>query len=82
MKAHNGSSNVTPVYTHWETKKGKSSFTAAETGRLLRSWVKDLGSGHLGISPEEVGTHSIQASFAMALILGGTPVFKVMLVCQ
>lgn len=59
-----------------------ATFTAAETCGLLRNLVRKIGSRCLGIMPEEVGTHSVRASFAISLILGGTLVFEVILVGQ
>ena len=59
-----------------------TSFTAVETCGLLHNLVRRIGSGRLGITPEEVGTHLVRTSFVMSLILGGTLVFEVMLVGQ
>ena len=57
-----------------------SAFTGTEMCKILRDLKRDFGSGCLEITPEEVGMHSVRTSSAMALILGGTLVFKVMFV--
>jgi len=48
--------------------------------QFLKDSVRKFGSGRLGISPEDIGTHSICSGFAMALVWGGTPVFEVMII--
>ena len=44
----------------------------------LRKTVEHLGPTNLGISPKDVGTHSIRSSFAMLLLLNKVPLEKVM----
>ena len=39
----------------------------------LRQTVENIGSKQLGISPKNVGTHSIRSSFAMLLLLNKIP---------
>ena len=82
LRKQKGSGNSMPVYMHWESRKSMLAFTGREMCKKLRDLVWDIGSGCLGIMPEEVSTHLVRASFMKALILGGTPVFKVMLVGQ
>jgi hypothetical protein len=45
----------------------------------IRTAVSSLGREKLGFGPEEVGNHSPRSAGAMALFLGGTPVYSIML---
>ncbi len=46
----------------------------------LRDAVCAIGKARLGISKEEVGTHSIRLGAAMAMYLGECPVYTIMLI--
>ena len=70
----------TLVFAYWQNDQSMKPFAVEETVKYLQQLVQKFGSGRIGILPEDIGTHPIQSSFAMALILGGTPVFEVMLV--
>jgi hypothetical protein len=45
----------------------------------IRQAVYSLGHAVLGLSPEEVGTHSNRSGGAMGMFLAGTPVYTIML---
>ncbi len=42
--------------------------------------VGAIGKAHLGISKQEMGTHSIRSGAAMAMYLGKCPVYTIMLI--
>jgi hypothetical protein len=44
--------------------------------------VGGMGETHLGISKEEIGTHSNRSGAAMAMYLGECPVYTIMLISQ
>jgi hypothetical protein len=46
----------------------------------IRWAVKDMGSKTLGLSPEEVGTHSNHSVGVMSMLLSSTPVYTIMLI--
>ncbi len=48
----------------------------------LRNAVCAIGKARLGISKEEIGTHSIRSGAAMAMYLGKCPVYTIMLISQ
>ena len=46
----------------------------------IRDAVVAIGETSLGINKSEVGTHSIRSGAAMAMYLGGCPVYSIMLI--
>ena len=46
----------------------------------IRAAVKIIGPTQLGFTADEVGTHSIRSSAAMAMYLAGVPVYTIMLI--
>ena len=46
----------------------------------LRDSVRAIGEDVLNIKAEEVGTHSLRSAAAMAMFLGGLPVYLIMLI--
>ena len=46
----------------------------------LQDAISVIGEAVLNIKTSEVGTHSIQSGGAMAMFLGGCPVFMIMLI--
>jgi hypothetical protein len=48
----------------------------------LRNAVSAIDKARLGISKEEIGTHSIRLGAAMAMYLGECPVYTIMLIGQ
>ena len=54
--------------------------TGKEMTHLIRKAVADMGTEHLGFTPEECGTHSIRSAAAMAMYMAGVPVYTIMLI--
>ena len=54
--------------------------TAKEISNALRDGVTAFGSDRLRIKPNEIGTHSIRSGAAMAMYLGGVPVFAIQII--
>ena len=46
---------------------------------VLRDAVQAIGEGVLNIKVDEIGTHSIRSGAAMAMVMGGLPVYMIML---
>jgi hypothetical protein len=53
--------------------------TSLQVANALRDSVISIGEDLLNIKAEEVGTHSIRSAAAMAMFLGGLPVYLIML---
>ncbi len=45
----------------------------------LRDAVRTIGEDILNINAEDIGTHSIRSGAAMAMVMGGLPVYMIML---
>jgi hypothetical protein len=54
--------------------------TSRQVINALRNAVGAIGKAHLGISEDEIGTHSIRLGIAMAMCLGECPVYTIMLI--
>jgi hypothetical protein len=54
--------------------------TSRQVINALRNVVGPIGKARLGISMEEIGTHSIRSSTTMAMYLGKCPVYTIMLI--
>jgi hypothetical protein len=53
--------------------------TSKQVAKALQDTVTAIGEDVLNIKAEEVGTHSLQSAAAMAMFLGGLPVYLIML---
>jgi hypothetical protein len=53
--------------------------TSKQVATALQVAVKSIGEDVLNIKAEEVGTHSLRSAAAMAMFLGGLPVYLIML---
>ena len=53
--------------------------TSKQVAKALQDTVTAIGEDLLNIKAEEVGTHSLQSAAAMAMFLGGLPVYLIML---
>jgi len=68
------------VHAYWFQDESLQLFMATKTTTFFRKLIEKIGSGRIGVLPKEIGTYSIRSGFAMALVLGGTPVFEIMII--
>ena len=69
-------SDVSTIFHHGRIHH----ITSKIVTNALRDGVTAIGSGKLRIDPSEVGTHSIRSGSAMAMYLGGVPVFAIQII--
>ncbi len=69
----------TPVSAVWRYNT-ITHVTANDVTALLRDAVKGHGEHDIRIYKNEIGTHSIRSGAAMAMYLGGVPVFAIMMI--
>lgn len=79
IAAYPGANEATPVSAVWRYNQ-LSHITADEVTNTLRDAVKAHGEDDLRIYQNEIGTHSIRSGAAMAMYLGGVPVFAIMMI--
>jgi hypothetical protein len=53
--------------------------TGKQVANVLKDTVRAIGEDVLNIKADEVGTHSIRSAAAMAMFIGGLPVYLIML---
>ncbi len=68
--------NVSAVWHHGKIHH----MTSKEITNALRDGVTVFGNAKLRIAPEEIGTHSLRSGAAMAMYLGGVPVFAIQII--
>jgi hypothetical protein len=81
ISAYNGASNAMPVSTVWNRGRIEH-VTSKMVENALHDGVKAYGEAALRIDAHKVGTHSIRSESAMAMYLGGVPVFAIMMIRQ
>ncbi len=79
VRSYTGSSDKTPVSAVLHHGRIKH-VTQKQVKDALRDGVKSYGESKLRIGVEEVGTHSIRSGAAMAMYLGGLPVYAIQLI--
>ena len=79
ISSYNGSTDDTPVSAVWRHNT-IDHITSSQVITTLRDAVKAYGEDDLRIYHHEVGTHSIRSGAAMAMYLGGVPVFAIMMI--
>ena len=67
-----GANGDTPVSAVWRNGRIEQ-VTSEDMVNALRAVVAAIGEEKLGISKEDVGTHSIRSGAAMAIYLGECP---------
>jgi hypothetical protein len=72
----NDDTNVSAVWHHGKIHH----MTSKEITDALRDGLSVFGSKKLRIEPNEIGTHSIRSGAAMAMYLGGVPVFAIQII--
>jgi len=73
------SSPDTPVNTYFFSEDSHHLFSGKELLSRIRIAAKSIGEEVLGFPPESIGLHSARSGAAMAMYLGGVPVFTIML---
>jgi hypothetical protein len=73
------SSPDTPVNTYFFSEDSQNLFSGKELLSRIRIAAKSIGEEVLGFPPESIGLHSARSGAAMAMYLGGVPVFTIML---
>ena len=74
-----GANADTPVSAVWRNGRIEQ-VTSKDMVNALRAAVAAIGEEKLGISKEDVGTHSIRSGAAMAIYLGECPVYVIMMI--
>jgi len=74
------STDYSKVFSFWEETRRWQPFTSLKIFSFLKSVTEKYGAGSTKLSKSDVVTHSIRTTFAMALLLKGMPVYKVMLI--
>ena len=74
-----GANDDTPISAIWKYDCIKH-ITSKHISNALRDAVSAIGEDALHIATNEVGTHSIRSGSAMAMFLGGCPVFLIMMI--
>jgi len=72
----NDNTNVSVYWRHGKMHH----MTSEDITGALRDGLTVFGSEKLRIKPDEIGTHSIRSGAAMAMYLGGVPVFAIQLI--
>ena len=72
----NDDTNISAVWHHGKTHH----ITSKEITDALRNGLSVFGNDKLRIKPHEIGTHSIRSGAAMAMYLGGVPVFAIQII--
>lgn len=79
ISSYPGSNDNTPVSAVWRYNT-ISHITAHDVITSLRDAVTCHCKNDLRIYKHEIGTHSIRSGAAMAMYLGGVPVFAIMMI--
>jgi hypothetical protein len=69
----------TPISTVY-LRSRRSDVTSKQMTSALQDAIKVIGEDVLNIKTSDVGTHSIRSGGAMAMFIGGCPVFMIMLI--
>lgn len=78
LRKHNLTSGTTQINTYFH--RGKQGFVRnTDIQKKLKNVVKIIGEEKLGLIPEQVGTHSLRASFALMMALMNIPDSRIML---
>jgi len=79
IRSYPGANNDTPISAIWKYDRIKHIMSKQITN-ALQDAVSAFGEDALHIAKNEVGTHSIRSGAAMAMFLGGCPVFLIMMI--
>ncbi len=81
IKSYPGTSSNTNVSAYMSNGSVKH-ITSWQVINAIGNAICAIGEARLGISKEEIGTHSIRLGAAMAMYLGECPVYTIMLIGQ
>ena len=79
LRAYPGSNDDTPISTIWRRDRLEH-ITSKQIADALKDAVTSIGEDKLHIDRNTIGTHSIRSGAAMAMFLGGCPVFLIMMI--
>jgi hypothetical protein len=79
IKSYLGANHDTPISAIWMCGRIKH-ITSTQIRNALQDAVKAIGEDTLHILVDKIGTHSIRSGAAMAMFLGGCPVFLIMMI--
>ena len=79
IKSYPGTNNDTPISTVLDNSR-LTHVTSKQVTDALRDSVKSIGENFLNINADEIGTRSIRSGAAMAMFIGGCPVYLIMLI--
>jgi hypothetical protein len=74
-----GANDDIPISTIWQYNRIKH-ITFKQIKNVLRDAVLTIGEDTLHIAADEIGSHSIHLGAAMAMFLGGCPMFLIMII--
>ena len=79
IRSYPGANDDTPVSAIWRYDH-IDHITSKQISNALKDAVSAIGEDSLHIAAHEIGTHSIRSGAAMAMFLGGCPVFLIMMI--
>jgi hypothetical protein len=79
IRSYPGANKDTPISTIWRYDS-INHITSKQITNALRDAVSAIGEDSLHIAAHEISTHSIRLGAAMAMFLGGCPVFLIMMI--
>jgi len=79
IRSYPGANNDTPISATWKHDRIEH-IMSKQISNALRDAVSAIGEDALHIATHEIGTHSIRSGAAMAMFLGGCPVFLIMMI--
>jgi hypothetical protein len=79
IRSYPGTNNNNPIFTTGRYDRIKH-ITSKQIRNALRDAILAIGKDSLHIAADKIGTHSIHSRVAMAMLLGGCPVFLIMII--
>jgi len=79
IRSYPGTNDDTPISAIWKYDHIEH-ITSRHISNALRDAFSAIGEDALHIATNKVGTHSIRSGSAMAMFLGGCPVFLIMMI--
>ena len=79
IRNYKDTNNDTPISTVY-LRGRRSDVTSKQMTSALQDAIRVIGEDVLNIKTSEIGTHSIRSGGAMAMFIGGCPVFMIMLI--
>jgi hypothetical protein len=79
IQSYPGANNDTPISAIWQYNRIKH-IPSRQIKNVLQDAVLAIGEDTLHIIANKIGTHSIRLGAAMAMFLGGCPVFLIMMI--